>query len=137
MQVAAGRGATPALRGFVRDTLGCTCPESVFESVERGSLSGELGAAVTRLVIGGRLLIYVVPGEPEAAQVTVLADAGRRDRDGHALNRFRLVVARRAEADAGDTVGLEAAFRDAVVGDPKAHLHCVPAAAFSALFSEQ
>jgi hypothetical protein len=136
MQLTAPGRATAALRGFVRDTLGCTCPESVFESVERGSLSGESGAAVTRLVIGGRLLIYVVPEEPEAARVAALADAGRRDRDGHALNRFRLVVARPAEVDSGNALVLDAAFRDAVDGDPKAHLHCVPAEALADALSE-
>lgn len=123
------------LRAFVRDTLGCTCPESVFDSVERRTLPDGAGGAVTRLVIGGRLLIYVATGKPEAARLTSLAEAGQRDRDVNGLNRFRLVVGlptRQAE-----DASLEAAFRGAVRDDPKAHLHCVPTAACDAALSQR
>lgn len=133
MQLAVGR-ATPALRGFVRDTLGCACPESVFESVERGRLANVAGQPVTRLVIGGRLLIYVAAGEPTAARVAALAASGRWDRDASGLNRFRLVLGLPAEAS--EVAALEAAFGDAAGGDPKAHLHCVPAAARDAALAE-
>lgn len=133
MQLTAAGSAPPALRRFVRDTLGCTCPESVFESVEHGNLPDAAGERVARLVIGGRLLIYVAKGKPEAAQVAALAEAARRDRDAHRLNRFRLVVG--LPADEGEGAALEAAFRGAVRDDPKAHLHCVPAAACDAVLS--
>ena len=109
----------------MRDTLGCACPESVFESVERASLPDAAGEPVTRLVIGGRLLIYVARGVPDVAGVIALAAAGRQDRDGHGLNRFRLVVGLPGEQS--DVAALAAAFRDAVGDDPKAHLHCVSA----------
>lgn len=135
MQVASGTAATSGLRAFVRDTLRCTCPESVFESVERGSLPDAGGEPVTRLVIGGRLLIYVAKGKPEAAQLAALADAGRRDRDVNGLNRFRLVVG--LPAGEGEDAALETAFRGAVRDDPKAHLHCVPTAACDAALSER
>ena len=122
-----GRAATPALRTFVRETLGCTCPESVFESVERSETSVQGGTPVARLVIGDRLLIYVAMGDPGAGRLAALAAAGLQDRDAHGLNRFRLVIGLR---DAAAPVSvLEAACAAAVGGDPRAHLHCVPAAA--------
>lgn len=119
----------------MRETLGCACPEATFESVQRGTLSGVVGTAVTRLVIGERLLIYVAGGEPDVSRVIALAGAGRRDRDAHGLNRFRLVVGLPAEA--GGVAALEQAFRGAVGDDPKAHLHCVSAAACAAALPER
>lgn len=121
--------ATPPLRAFVREQLGCTCPEDVFDTVERGGLDLDGRPAGTRLVVGGRLLIYVATGPVDAPSVAALAGAGRRDRDGHGLNRFRLAIA--APPDAASRGALEAAFTGAVAGDPKAHLHCLAGAAIA------
>lgn len=134
MSATACPAATPVLRAFVQDTLGCTCPESVFESVEHGSLSDVAGESVTRLVIGGRLLIYIAAGETTAARVSALAGFGRRDRDTNGLNRFRLVVGMPAEAS--DVTILETAFRDTVGDDPQVHLHCVAAAVCDAVLTD-
>jgi hypothetical protein len=110
------------LRAFVRDTLGCSCPEAVFDSVAVGELVVDGQVAGTRLVIGDRLLIYLVERAVPSAAIGALAAAGLADRDRHGLNRLRLVVgaADRATADA-----LETAFAAAIPGDAKAHLHCV------------
>jgi hypothetical protein len=113
--------ATPALRAFVRNGLGCTCPEAVFEAVARTDLVVGGRVAGVRLVIGDRLLIYVAAGEASTAAIDALAAAGLQDRDEHGFNRFRLVV---ALAD-GEMLAteLESAFAQAVAGDAKAHLH--------------
>jgi hypothetical protein len=118
---------TPALRAFVRDTLGCTCPETVFDVVRRGERALGSGASFIRLVIGDRLLVYLVGAGAGTARVVELAAAGPRDRDASGLHRFRLVVGLPAgAAQAGE---LADGFAAAVAGDPKAHLHCVPAVA--------
>ena len=47
---------------FVRDTLGCQCPESVFDQIDYQENSDILGkdVIVKRLLVGNRLLIYVL-----------------------------------------------------------------------------
>lgn len=122
MPVASAAPATPALRAFVRDTLGCSCPEAVLDAVAVSDLVVDGQVAGTRLVIGDRLLIYVVKGEVPIASIDVLAAAGLADRDRHALNRFRLVIER---PDGAVSCALEEAFAAAVAGDAKSHLHCV------------
>lgn len=131
MPIAGVAPATPALRAFVRTTLGCTCPEAVLEAVERGGLVVDGGSAGTRLVIGDRLLIYVVAADVDAARLGRLAAAGLRDRDGHGLNRFRLVIG--LPAGAAPAGALDDAFATAIAGDPKAHLHWAPAGACEAV----
>jgi len=133
MQPTESRPAPPALRAFVRQTLGCSCPEDVFQTVDRAALVTAEGVPVTRLVIGGRLLIYLAAETGDAARLAGLVAAGRLDRDRSGLNRFRLVVGPPAEA--GGMALLEAAFRVAAGADAKAHLHCVPAAAFAEALS--
>lgn len=51
-----------AVRDLVRTTLGCTCPESMFEHIERNrQQQPTLEYPYTlRFVIGKRLLIYVL-----------------------------------------------------------------------------
>lgn len=114
--------ASPALRAFVRDTLGCSCPEAVFDSVAVGDLVVDGQVAGTRLVIGDRLLIYLVERAVPSAAIGALAATGLADRDRCGLNRLRLVV---GGADRATTDALEAAFAVAIRGDAKAHLHCV------------
>lgn len=122
MPVAVTVPASPALRAFVRDTLGCTCPEAVFDALAVSDLGVDGQVAGTRLVIGNRLLIYLLQTGVPVAAIGALAAAGQADRDRHGLNRFRLVV---VGADGVTTDAHEAAFAAAVAGDTKAHLHCV------------
>jgi len=120
------------ITAFVRGTLGCGCPDSVFETIETGPVDvGEFAAGATRIVVGETLLVYiVVPGSMSglAAGVHRLAELGRRDRDSHGYNRFRLVV-----ADDGDSrLHDQAAARFAAArADEKMHIHFVHPAAVS------
>lgn len=116
-----------SIERFVRDTLGCRCPDEVFQSLRIGRLSVS-GATtpVTRLVVGDRLLVYVTDagdGEPGKAPIEALAAAGCADRDREGLNRVRLVLA----SDWPDSAAHLAheRFVRAAECDERAHLHLV------------
>jgi hypothetical protein len=121
-------GQKAALERFVRDTLGCQCPDEVFHNVEVGPLAlpGGMGTG-RRLVIGDRLLIHVIAASqrPQRLQLEELAIAGRDERDRLGLNRFRLVVG--MPAATSDAPAFEQRFRRALGGDDRAHLHLLAA----------
>lgn len=128
-----------AIRRFVRETLGCTCPEEVFERIEDEYCAARDGLGeYRRLLVGERLLIYIVTlfeGRGSAAgwkdglddaleaQLCALLAAGRAERDRLGLNRFRAVLAA-PEPDALAPLARRAlaTFHDA---DAKVHLHVV------------
>lgn len=87
----------PAIKQFIRDSLGCTCPDEVFGSINVEQNPGLVRNAKTEylLTIGDKLVVYMI----EPNEWTVLCDNlqqifdwGRRRRDAAELNRFRLVV---------------------------------------------
>lgn len=111
---------------FVRGTLGCRCPDSVFDSIEFRQLPGTTAALpVVQLLIGERLLIQCVRPPHDAATrwIEQLAVAGRATRDRGGYNRFRLVVVGGYGTDL--PTELHARFAAAVAGDDHAHLHLV------------
>jgi hypothetical protein len=86
-----------SIETFVRDALGCRCPAGVFDRIEcteNGTPEQETPFR-WRLVIGNRLLIYLLP-LPEFSATTPwirrMMCRGREDRDTLGLNRFRAVV---------------------------------------------
>jgi len=112
----------------VRDVLGCGCPEEILRSitVDRGHLVPGLDVEVTRLDVGGRLLVYVVPAaaaQPLPALVAAAVEAGVSERDRSSFNRFRLVLASTHPAE------VEPAAREAFDAcprpDERVHLHIV------------
>ncbi|SEM77725.1 hypothetical protein SAMN04489760_14613 [Syntrophus gentianae] len=115
------------LKEFVQKTLGCVCPEEVFEKIEVGrhlveGYSGEL----TRIVVGDKLLIYVArpdPGNNFADRADLVGLAGKTDRDANKYNRFRLVVAFSEGFTQKDHVSER--FFKTFVTDEKMHLHFV------------
>jgi hypothetical protein len=112
---------------FVRDVLGCTCPDEVFECVEtsRQTILGS-GAAITRTILGGRLLFYVwriVNSPGWESELPRIVRAGVEERDSRGLNRFRLVVVADDVAPIMDRA--EAVFRQVEGLDEKVHLHVV------------
>lgn len=117
----------PALEHFVRGTLGCKCPDEVFESIAVDRLPASTGAlAHTRLVVGNRLLIYLLAAEPGRrtnSAVSSLTAAGISERNARGLNRFRIVV-----ASSQPTQLLEdarAGFDAAAGRDDHTHLHVI------------
>lgn len=128
--------ATPALRAFVRGALGCGCPDSVFERIETGTLAEDVFVAGhgRRIVVGDTLLIYIIRPASLAAlcgQVGRVAVRGRRDRDEHGYNRFRLVLASGVDTAAQGTLAAE--FTDAAGADARLHIHFVPPEAVATL----
>ena len=116
-----------SIEHFVRRTLGCGCPDEVFEHVFISRLPGVAGRTpIVQLLVGSRLLIHVVHppgGEAVNGWVEQLASNGRAARDRHGYNRFRLVVASPAPPAAAREI--QERFSKATVGDEKAHLHFV------------
>ncbi len=118
----------PAVTRFVREVIGCNCPDHVFRHIEvqRGSSAVKACAADCELRIGGRLLI-VVTSEPVARLSRHLAEViaeGKRARDERKFNRFRLVV-QTMNADR-ESEQLFEAFESLSRKDERTHLHVLP-----------
>jgi len=109
-------------RFLVRGLLGCTCPEEIFDHYQvRQQVIGSL--PLVALMMGDRLLLWIIDGgkidDPEQTLGRLL-HAGRTERDGRGLNRFRLVVV-------GDFLSWEKDWGClAETLDAKVHLHVLP-----------
>jgi hypothetical protein len=115
------------LKGFVRNTLGCGCPEEVFEKID---LSMHLAVGhekeVTRIVVGDTLLIYIIGPEPYGDfidRVESIGLAAKNDRDTNNYNRFRLVISG-FEDDVRQREASER-FSELFKMDAKMHIHFV------------
>jgi hypothetical protein len=111
---------------FVREVIGCNCPDEVFRHVQirRSSSAIESCKADYELRIGGRLLIVVISEPVEALSVSRLQQVileGKRIRDEGEFNRFRLVV--RTPNAVEDKERLLRAFEAVSVGDDRTHIH--------------
>lgn len=120
--------ADAALRRFVRDTLGCRCPDAVLREIDyrRGAVLASGRILTGRVAVGGRLLIYISEvGDPLGAEPVVedLLANGRAERERGGYQRFRLVLA------ANDRVATRALaeplFARCAAGDDRLHLHVV------------
>jgi hypothetical protein len=115
----------PAVTRFVREVIGCNCPDEVFRHIEvqRGSSAIKACSADCELRIGGRLLI-VVTSEPVPTLSSHLAEViaeGKRARDESKFNRFRLVV--QTENAAKEREKLMRAFEAVSDKDERTHVH--------------
>jgi hypothetical protein len=113
------------IKHFVRESLGCTCPEEVFENIRVADHLDQFTSASIIYEIGERLLVAVlVPADwrDTARQLGQLVDAGMQYRDRHGYNRFRLVI---ATVD-GDAINrLQSDFEALTHKDEKVHLHVI------------
>ncbi len=117
------------ITAFVRDVLGCGCPDEVFNKIEVSNIEFDPDMeTATRIVIGDTLLIYILPDTPVAivtSKIGKLIAAGKQDRDLHGYNRFRLVLhSYDNQALEEDVLGL---FSAIAAKDTKLHLHFVEA----------
>jgi hypothetical protein len=117
------------LRSFIRSTLGCGCPDEVLEWIQftHSELTQEEDTRITRIDVGGRLLVYVLEiEEPERRAETSLpavVAAATVDRATGSFNRLRIVVATDDPEEA--TPRLERIFRESAPRDDRVHLHVV------------
>jgi hypothetical protein len=115
---------------FVRATLGCQCPDEVFRSIAIDQLRTADGAiGYTRLLVGDRLLIYILDAPAVRVADGALAELvarGCRERNERGYNRFRLVIA--CDEPASESTSVQHAFDHAAANDERTHLHCLPRA---------
>lgn len=112
-----------AIKPFVRESLGCGCPDEVFQKVDSEWAEVD-GVGYRRLSAGGRLLVYLVSAKPTGdlhTRVLALLRQGVRERDGKGFNRLRLVVVGELSEQAARS--LQKHFADEVGGDERLHLH--------------
>jgi hypothetical protein len=133
------RANVPVVTQFVRQVIGCDCPDEVFRRVEvrSGSTAVKCCPADYELRIGGRLLVVVTSEPVEALSGARLARVileGKRVRDQGKFNRFRLVVQTRNVAQ--DRDALLRSFEDVPGKDEKTHVHVVARSEVPDFFSD-
>ncbi len=115
------------LKAFVKNTLGCGCPEKVFEKIDVSKLPTVVHEEdATRIVVGDTLLIYVIRPTPSADffdSVESIGLAGKADRDANSYNRFRLVVS--GIEDDGQQEKASECFLKSFNIDEKMHIHFI------------
>lgn len=86
------------IKSFTRNTLGCNCPDKVFEQIDINQSPEQfqdLGCEAL-ISIGGRLMVLLVSAEDGESLQTSLTDyfeRGKQCRDERGFNRFRLTIA--------------------------------------------
>jgi hypothetical protein len=127
---------TKSVIAFVRNTLGCNCPEEVFSFLECKSDIYLEGIAVSRKInVGNRLLVYVIEvNEPHSLSHTlpVLVSIGKKERDESGFNRFRLVL---SASDINTTEKTAREIVNRLEKDDKVHLHIIPSEHILSLLS--
>jgi hypothetical protein len=118
----------PDLIHFIKDVLGCACPDEVLADIQVvPDPDGFAGLPVNFLLrVGGRLLVGICASGSPGAVAELLPRcfaAGRALRDAEGFNRFRLVVVS-SDVDQ-DANLLRAVFDDLPMRDEKLHLHAI------------
>jgi hypothetical protein len=118
----------PVITRFVREVLGCDCPDEVFRHVEvrRGSTVVKSIPVDYELRIGGRLLVVVTSESVDilsGSRLEAVILEGKQARDDGKFNRFRLVVQARNVAE--DKEKLSRSFEAVSGKDEKTHVHVV------------
>jgi hypothetical protein len=121
-----------SIKDFVRHTLGCTCPDKVFEQIEDRETVSPLSPHNRSITIGGRLLLYIWKvTETDNLRENLLAmlAAGRNERDERGLHRFRAIL---AVEEPLQQVAAEAKllFMSYTELDDRMHLHVISADTF-------
>ena len=113
-----------AIKRFVQETLGCSCPEEVFNTINYQKACEAISGS--KINVGDRLLIYIITmdGKSDAQGIIKSAMArGVEEREKKGLNRFRLVlVTSRPDELRGSA---EQAFNDSGFTNENTHLHVV------------
>lgn len=116
------------IKVFVRQTLGCACPEEVFHYIDcqhNIKLSGDILLS-SKINIGNRLLIYVVEmNSPDLIKrkLPILIQTGKKERDSSGFNRFRLAIVTDKVDQIKHVAG--SVFENLKYKDEKIHLHII------------
>jgi hypothetical protein len=114
----------PEIKRFVQETLGCSCPEEVFNKIDyQKEGDGILGRKVT---VGDRLLIYIITIDRKSSIQGVINSAleqGVLERERKGFNRFRLVLVASRPDELRSSA--EQAFNSSGYTDEKTHFHVV------------
>lgn len=110
---------------FVRETLGCNCPDEVFQSIEteRKTNNAE-SVSWLRIDVGNTLLVYISADQEDKinqTQMLQMLAVGRSDRDRNRYNRFRLVLSSMTSPEQEQQ--LTKVFEQEVGSDEKLHIH--------------
>ena len=114
----------PEIKRFVQETLGCSCPEEVFNKIDYQKECD--GIPGSKVIVGNRLLIYIITLDGKSDIQGVINPALERgvvERDNKGFNRFRLVL---VDARPDEIRSLaDHAFDSSGCADKKTHLHVV------------
>jgi hypothetical protein len=112
------------IKRFVQETLGCTCPEAVFDEINYQKECADISAS--KINVGDRLLIYVISVDGKTGIQEVINTAlekGVEERNRQGFNRFRLVLATSSPDELRSAA--EKSFADSGYANKKTHLHVV------------
>ncbi len=115
------------IKQFVRDTLGCTCPDEVLEHIDcrAGVKVSDDVALDYEINVGNRLLIFLVTVDDADSLkplVSQLVREGTKKRNQENFNRFRLVLLTQRPTDVTEEAF---AIFQSLGADGKVHLHVV------------
>ncbi len=117
--------AYPEIKRFVQETLGCSCPDDVFNRIDY-TKHGNDGLWNRKIDVGGRLLIYILEPHKNCEIHELVRSAlrqGVEERNKEGFNRFRLVV---VASPPGELKGpVESAFAGSGYADDRTHVHVV------------
>lgn len=125
------------IKHFVRDELGCACPDEVFETMDVQHTPSRFGGlpGTCLIVIGNRLLVLLISTgqwQEVSRYLESLVSRGRELRDAEGFNRIRFVVA------TPDHEVAEALLTEQFGGlpsmDDRIHLHIIAPEGLPALF---
>ena len=126
------------IKKFVKSTLGCKCPDDVFNSIKM-----EKNVEVKKdlkidliLTVGNKLLIYIYLSNNLQKTIKVLPNLiqlGKTQRDSYNLNRFRLVII--TQKIKTYEKKLNSKFTKLTSRDKKIHLHIISKSAVKDILS--
>ena len=116
-----------AIKEFVRNTLGCNCPEEVFQYIDCQTVVNidENIIPAYEINIGNRLLIFAAAiNEVDSLKpvLSKLVRAGIDKRDEKKFNRFRLVLLTPGDIDIAKQAS---EIFSSLITDEKVHLHVI------------
>lgn len=118
------------IKAFVKHTLGCQCPEQVFEHIEwHRNVRVDHILLSNKLNVGNRLLIYVLTGENTdsvKSSLLTLVRQGKNERDTLGFNRLRLVIVA-DETNVSEIGRAATGLFERSDKDERVHLHVVKA----------